>query len=656
MEHLPEWLQQRYETLLEAFRDRESFSREEALRTLDVPEGTGGDILSKLESAGYLRRGSDPLDKRVHPYRLVDVSRARDLDEQLEEWRLKGMQSAPPLARAIDRFWERCREALKGYVDLTSVPSQPGLLVEQCVEGRIKLSALRVVRKVNLGHLDKTTQTHAKEILKLFDSSSNAYRSLTNVLLEHKKLDRDLAAGAFDLAVGEYASLDGVPLTPPRRIANKSLCPICRRFRQSQTALALITGNPKMDSLFQTYRNNQSTRSSMRVCGYCFTAGWIDLPVAKITKSGQSVSKGREYLFIATPLTRDDIQRLLDVISNRPSDETDKEIDPELEDFNRLLEEKYGVQGFDSMSVLGLSARRLQEMRGFVLPSANPLLRVVAVRVPVERLVGEDKVSGAVQRELVKATMYDFWQITGGSLHYNRITNDQFSVDGQPIELEDMRRANIAYRIADRYARVGRYRQLNSGLFMLLLARPREAANRILRASHRVRRYAPGREKTKEVIELTEQIARQDWKFDLGLRIVETLVEVGLLKKVQGFRYGPGPNDVFTGVKLVKWLQRLKMIRDETSARAWGNMLINALKRGDVAYKDYIQSQGGQVSAPGKDKIAKILDLVDGENGIIQTCARHGGNLAELSRDLANMDYYLLFYYNQHKATKEETK
>ncbi|RMD66863.1 hypothetical protein D6833_00995, partial [Candidatus Parcubacteria bacterium] len=204
---------------------------------------------------------------------------------------------------------------------------------------------------------------------------------------------------------------------------------------------------------------------------------------------------------------------------------------------------------------------------------------------------------------------------------------------------------------------VGRYRQLNSGLFMLLLAQPREAANRILRASHRVRQYAPGKEKIKEVIELTEQIAHPDWKFDLGLRIVETLVKVGLLKRAESFRYGPGPNDVFTGVELVKWLQRLKMIRDETSARAWGNMLINALKRGDVAYKDYIQSQGGQVNAPGKDKIASILDLVDGEEGIIQTCVRHGGNLAELARDLANMDYYLLFYYNQREAKKkEETK
>jgi hypothetical protein len=128
------------------------------------------------------------------------------------------------------------------------------------------------------------------------------------------------------------------------------------------------------------------------------------------------------------------------------------------------------------------------------------------------------------------------------------------------------------------------------------------------------------------------------------------------LKKAESFRYGPGPDDVFTGVELVKWLQRLKMIHDETSARAWGNMLLNALKRGDLAYKEYIQAQGGQISAPGKEKVRKILDLVEGEEGIIQTCARHGGKLSELARDIANTDYYLLFYYNQRQAAQSENE
>lgn len=690
MERLPSWLQRQYETLLRTFGGREtrSFSWDEAITVLRVAQGTAGDLLSRLEHAGYLHKETNVIDQRVRSYRLVDVEQAHRLDKQLETWRQDAAQTAPPLAEAIDRFWGQCWAALGDKIDLSATPQQPGRLAVERAAGRIELTDLRIVKMVNLDHLEKDDRIHTEEILKLFDASSNAYRSVTNVLLEYEKLRRDLATGVYDLPVNDYAAVDSAPLKPPSRVPNKSLCPICRRFRQSQTALALITGHPKMDSVFQTYRSSQETRSSMRVCSYCFTAGWVDLPAALITKAGQSVSKGREYLFITTPLSHDDVQRLLDVISRRaleaiqetegeeeegieqaatiakdmeeeevPEEETQEE-DLSLAAFSQFLKEKYGVEGFDNLAVLGLSTRRLRELRGFVLSGANCLQRVVAVRVPVERLVGEDKISGAARRELVKATMYDFWQISGGSLHYNRIVNDvPFSVDGQPIELEDMRRANVAYRIADLYARVGRYRQLNSGLFMLLLSQPREAANSILRARHRVRRYAPGKEKVKEVIELTESIAQQNWKFDLGLRVVDTLVEVGLLKKAESFRYGPGPDDVFTGVELVKWLQRLKMIHDETSARAWGNMLLNALKRGDLAYKEYIQAQGGQISAPGKENVRKILDLVDGEDGIIQTCARYGSKLSELARDIANMDYYLLFYYNQRQAAqKEEAK
>ena len=658
MEQLPNQLQQQYNALVQAFGDRKppGFSQNEAIAALGAPQGTVGGLLSDLEHSGYLFKKVDVIDQRMRSYRLVDVEQARKLDEQLETWQRDAAQTAPPLAEAIDRFWGQCRVVLGRNVDLTATPQQPGQLTMERAAGRAKLTDLRVVRMANLGHLGKDDRVHAKEVLKLFDASSNAYRSVTNVLLEYEKMCRDLAAGVYDLPVGDYAAVDGALFKPSGQVPNKSLCPVCRRFKQSRTALALITGNPKMDSVFQTYRRSQATRSSMRVCGYCFTAGWVDLPAALITKAGQSINKGREYLFITTPLTRDDVQRLLNTIARRDSGEESEEENPDLVAFSQFLK-KCGIEGFDNLAVLGLSSRRLQELHGFVLPSANTLQRVMAVRVPVERLVGEDKVSGAVRRELVKATMYDFWLITGGSLHYDRITDVPFSVDGQPIKLEDMRRANVAYRIADRYARVGRYRQLNSGLFMLLLSRSREAANSILRARHRVRRYAPGKEKVKEVIELTESIARQDWKFDLGLRIVGTLVKVGLLKKAKSFRYGPGPNDVFTGVELVKWLQRLKMIHDETSARAWGNMLLNALKRGDLAYKKHIQAQGGQISAPGKEKVSKILDLVDGEDGIIQTCAQHGGKLSELARDIANMDYYLLFYYNQRQAAqKEETK
>lgn len=681
MEQLPNWLQDRYKTLQQSFGDRvdRTFSWDEALTTLKDPEGTVLRVLSDLEHFGYLYKETDLIDRRVRAYRLVGVERAISLTQKLEDWRQTTRRKAPPLPEAIDLVWAQCRTALGKKMDLSQAPAQPARLTLQCVTGDAKLTHMRIEKATDLSHLDRTTQSHASEILKLFDASSNAYRSVTNVLLEYEKLRRDFGNRVYDLSVADYAAIDGMPIKPPEQTRNKALCPICRRFPQSQTALALITGNPKMDSIYQTYRGSQAKRASIEVCTYCFIAGWVDLPTALITKDGQSVGKAREYLFITTPLPRDDVQRLLDAIAGRASDQIAEEDEPEdgaitdlalvdqeeaaeyassITVLSQFLKEKYGIEGYDSLSILGLSKKRLQELRGFVLPSANSMQRVVAVRVPVERLVGEDRVSGAVRRELVKATMYDFWQITGGSLHYNRIAhNAPFSVDGQPITLEEMHRANLAYQIANRYARVGKYQQLNSGIFMLLLSRPREAVNSILRAKHRVKRYAPGKEKIKEVIELAENIAQHDWKFDLGLRIVGTLGEVGLLLKAEGFRKGTGPEDVFTGVELVKWLQRLKMIHDETSARAWANMLLNALKRGDLAYKEYILSKGGQISAPGKETVKKIMDLVDGEDGIIQTCARNGGKLAELSRDLANMDYYLLFYHNQRQAAqKEETK
>jgi hypothetical protein len=651
MEQLPNQLQQQYDALMQAFGDRKppSFSQNEAIAALGAPQGTVGGLLSDLEHSGYLFKEVDVIDQRMRSYRLVDVNQACELDQQLETWQQDAAQTAPPLAEAIDRFCGQCWAALRNSIDLSAMPQQPGQLTTERAAGRAKLTDLRIVKMANLDHLEKDDQVHAKEVLKLFDASSNAYRSVTNVLLEYEKLRRDLATGIYDLPVGDYIAMDGAPLKPPRRVPNKSLCPVCRRFRQSQTALALITGNPKMDSVFQTYRSSQATRTSMRICGYCFTAGWVDLPAALVTKAGRSVNKGREYLFITTPLARDDVQRLLNTIARRDFEGEIEEADSDLTAFNQFLKEKYGVEGFDSLSVLGLSARRLHELRGFVLPSANALQRVVAVRVPVERLVGEDKVSGAVRRELVKATMYDFWLITGGSLHYNRIVdNVPFSVDGQPIGLEDMRRANVAYRIADRYARVGRYRQLDSGLFMLLLSHPRAAVNQILRAKRREQkgRYAPGHKQVKEVIDMTEDLTHQDdWRFQLGLRIAELLVSTDLAPRAAGFWYKDkvtGAFKLYSGVDLVKWIQRIKMIHDPDSARAWGTSLINGYRR----------KHDGR--GPNTEMVNQILTLVE---DIIQTCQARNCPLRDFARDIANMDYYLLFYYNQRQAAqKEETK
>ena len=304
--------------------------------------------------------------------------------------------------------------------------------------------------------------------------------------------------------------------------------------------------------------------------------------------------------------------------------------------------DKFGVEDYERLPVLGMSARRLRELRGFVLPGVGGLQRIMVLRLPIERLVGEAKISGAVRRELAKAAMCDFWQITGGSLHYNQIIGTPFSVDGQPVELENMQRANIAYQIANRYARVGKYWQLNSGLFMLLLSNSREATNQILRVKRRLQngRHAPRNQAVREVIQMSEDLAnKDDWQFQLGLRIVELLVSTELTKSARSFWYRDkttGAFKLYSGVDLVKWIQRFKMVRDPDSARAWGTSLVNGYRR---------EHRKG----PNTEVVDQILNLVP---DIIETCQKHNTPLGEFSRRIANMDYYLLFYYNQQQANK----
>ena len=148
---------------------------------------------------------------------------------------------------------------------------------------------------------------------------------------------------------------------------------------------------------------------------------------------------------------------------------------------------------------------------------------------------------------------------------------------------------------------------------------------------------------------MAESIAQPDWKFQLGLEIVETLVDVGLLRKERSFWPGGGKPPL-EGYKLVKWLQRMKMIRDETSARAWSNQLINALKRGEKAYKDFLREKGVEVREPGEEVIGKLIKLTE---KIIATCKEYKYPLGDFSRSIAEMDYYLLFTYNQSQPKKE---
>jgi hypothetical protein len=293
-----------------------------------------------------------------------------------------------------------------------------------------------------------------------------------------------------------------------------------------------------------------------------------------------------------------------------------------------------------------MSRRRLAHVKGFVLPTSNVVGSLIGIRVPTERFVGgrDPKVSGAVRRELVKATMYDLHRVTSApSMHFGSTLPDcSFSVAGKPIDLADMRRANVAYRIADRYARFGRYRQLDSGLFMLLLSNPREAVTQMLRREARGD-YVPGEDKIRGVIEMAENIAEKDWKFDLGLRIVSVLVDVDLLPRwAKGF--WKSKHEQYSGVELTKWLQRFKVARDEPTLRQWATQLINALKAGRVASRDFREARGIEIQPPGEEKIGKIIGLTE---EILRECKAHNCRLAEFSRGVANTDYYLLFYHNQ---------
>lgn len=553
------------------------------------------------------------------------------------------------LDQTIDDFWALCRSALGERVDLSPLPAEPSVLVRGFVDGQVKLSQLSMTKRVKLENLEtRRAQDAAKEILKLFDASVNGYRSVTNVLLEFLKLQRELGKGAYDLHLERYAALDGFPLLPAE-VSNTTRCPICNLHPHELQAYALITGNPQTDSHYQTYQAKHA-RGSMQVCGYCFAAGWVDLPTTCIIKDGNSINKERDYLFITTPLSRQRLEKLLEVIEQQTQSEEVTDDELVLDDHAQQLRQdtklimdqllgEWGIELGDPLAVLGISLRRLRELRGFVLQGSNPLLRTIVLRVPTERLASRDKefkVSSAVQRELMKATMYDLWRVVGGSMHYRRVRPDvPYSIEGHAVSIEEMRCANQAYRIIDSYGRVGKDRQLNSGLFMLLLARPREATNRILRSKKREKsgRYAPNNQKVREIIEVTEELAGQaDWQFQLGLKIVATLVDLGLAPRARGF--WKNKNEQYSGVELAKWLQRLKMMHDENSARAWGTSLINGFRR-----------ELGR--GPNAEQTQAILTLVE---EIVATCHDHNVALRDFSRTVADMDYYLLFYHNQQSA------
>jgi len=346
--------------------------------------------------------------------------------------RLKLLELAPDLDLPLALAEDVGRSAVDGKRQEHALFAKPKAEERKSTKAR-KLTARaehnREVLRV-LTTRDKKLADDVEELLKLFDWSQNAYRSLTNILLESIKMQAYVAAGTFALPLAQVALLNGQPLAVTASPPNAELCPVCQRFAQEVRAPTLITGRSEGDSNYYTFKQREGAIS---ICRWCFIVGYVDLPIASFVKEGQSVIKGREYLLLTSPLPKEKLQRLVDfvrqgrteVIEGGDQEESTVSV-AELAELQAMM----GVAGgYDELAVLGISRQRLSYLKGFVLPMVNVLSNLVGIRVPAERLVGEDKVSGAVHRELVKATMHDLHLATGAiSMHYNVVAEAPFSV------------------------------------------------------------------------------------------------------------------------------------------------------------------------------------------------------------------------------------
>jgi hypothetical protein len=574
--------------------------------------------------------------------RIEDVLNHYDynLSEVIDRFRTEKLEDA------IQFLWKQTREKIVkdvGQENLT-LPENINLSRSEKLVDKVKCPKCAVVINDFIksgGKPHKCDEEIVKkierigELLKLFDSSHNGYWSITNVYFEFKEMLKEINE-KYNVKLNDFIIFDGMYTKQVRKVTNAKLCPICRQFEQKIMAQALITGKPKTDSVYHLYKGS---RSNIKVCEWCFLAGYTDLPIARIFKdppTSQSIEKEKEYLYIKSPLSKRDLQRLIDHASGRKENHASerKEIEEDVGNYISFLEE-IGIKGFDKLSVLGLSKNRLGAIKGFSLPSINDFTTLSGVHFPFGSLIqmGGQKVSGSVKKALILATFYDLYHLTRGSLHYGLLGEGLFSIYGKTIDRHEMERANKIYEIASKYARTGF--DLNTGLFMLFFDNPRMAANLIFRKMNRSG-YALGADKVQEVIDLVEKIAKEDWVFNLGLEITELLIDLGLLPKAKGT--WKSTTETYSGVELVKWLQNFKMVRDGNSARNWATRVINGIKR-------------ARGMGPNQEEVKRILDLTE---KIIQECEKNNMSLSEFSRTIANMDQYLLFYYNQKVAGSEK--
>ena len=533
------------------------------------------------------------------------------------------------LDKGVEALWEKVYERIFDIVNISDLPKK---IVSEGIKEVKKIAGLAE----SISGLDKRTVQDVTELLKLFDCSDPAYRSLTNVIIEFRKMIIRIKKGCYSLRIADFALLDGMPMVQQSMPSNKKLCPVCRRFPHKLQAQALITGSPKTDSAFQIFRKSYA---NIQICRWCFLAGYMDIPISRIQIQGQRRVKQREHLLINSPMSRDRLQGLLDYVRSGAVGEIDdvngkanQKSTDESSEFAELQELIGHDIGSDALGVYGLSDRRLSHLKGFAIPTQNYMSNLIGIRVPVESLVGEERVSGSVRNQLAKATMYSLYRFTGGSLHYGKPSEFQFSVFGEEVTLQELKRAWLAYRLADKYLRTVNRRtnrhMLEQAMFLELFNNPRYIIAFMFRKKRRDG-FVLGQDKIKEVIELTEQIViKEDWQFDLGLKIVGLLVEGGWCPRARSF--WKNKNEQYSGVELVKWIRSIKMVRDPDSARAWGTRLLNGYRR---------EKKRG----PNQELVSAVLALV---NDIVTTCNDKGCELGAFTRTIADMDLYLLFYYN----------
>lgn len=624
-----------------------SFSRAEALDSLQearvgLEKAAFNKIVHELENLGALETdwGGSPLDKRKSMYRLTspeDLEKASLLSEEF----LQSLPQEKPLSEILDDLWKHITETLSEKLDFPFFPESLSRLIRNAAQGECSRRNLSIIDKVNLSHLPKEEAKIFIDILKLFDASGNYYRSVSNVLLEYEKMKRWLKEGEFNLAVSQYIKVDGAPVKESQIVENSKVCPVCLTFPQGIQAQAMITGEPKTDSRYQLYRGS---RAQMRICHWCFIAGYVDLPLSTIRKAGQAITKRKEYLHIDSSLSRGELQRLIDLSQGKPHAEIAAEEEAEPLEEDPLIsdltdEEKRRIRDF---SVLG-AGRGLTRLDGFVLPLEFDFSRKIGIAFPPGQLIAlEEEASGFVKKKLVAATLYDLHKLTRGSVHYGKIGTGLLSMFGKQINVEEARQANLIFQICDKNRENFVF---PVGVFELFFAHPREAVNGILRINmRREARFRPRSEKIEEVLKMAREIADQDdWIFRLGWELVEYLLDNGLIQWATSFHKSGG--DTWSGVDLVKWIHNFKMVRDRDSLREWCTRVVYALKKEDRAYQ------------------ANIQELVNLENKIGQECENHKLGLGEFSRRIANMDLYLLFSYThdpdkakRHNQRIEEAK